>query len=235
MATDAFNRTIPPATGVTPDWRGMIEDFSASIYAPIPVANTTARTSLAAAIVSAGYTITSAHPLFVYRADAPAGWRTEYSEDGTNWSVLSSKEVLPDPVTTAANGSPTVAGNTIRDDAGGAAGSFAYTFDAVAGQKYNIFLSGALLNGDAGDIYTVQLRIAQGALPTGASTLVAATQERVGTTGSAGRQNVSIWGSWKCPTAGSYTVASLYARSSGTGTGTPISALAGRSIWASPA
>ena len=56
------------------------------------VANTTARTALVTSIGLVN--ITADNPLLVWRADAAAGSRLEYTTNGTTWNVLATSEYL---------------------------------------------------------------------------------------------------------------------------------------------
>ena len=106
MATDARKHTAP-AAGETPR-RQALNDLSLSIRDVIPVANTTARAQLITDLTNAGVGPSITNPVFVYRADAPLGFRTEITEDGTNWrphgGALRHAEMTgPTPTFTVAN------------------------------------------------------------------------------------------------------------------------------------
>ncbi|MDF2916000.1 MAG: hypothetical protein K0S70_217 [Microbacterium sp.] len=74
------------AYALTTDLRLMGE----SIRSLVPVASTSARDAVVAAMVTAGRPVTTANPIIVVRADAPAGAEVEISTDGTNWRTLGS-------------------------------------------------------------------------------------------------------------------------------------------------
>lgn len=84
MALDPFRREIPPEHGVTPDWRAMIENFSASITAPVVVSNVTDRAQLVSDLAAAGWAPSSARPLYVHRVDRPG---IEWTADGSTWAA----------------------------------------------------------------------------------------------------------------------------------------------------
>jgi hypothetical protein len=85
MAIDA-RKHVAPAAGETPR-RQVINDLSLSVRDPIPVANTTERAQLVTALTAVGQAPSATNPLFVYRADAPAGARLEMTQDGTTWQI----------------------------------------------------------------------------------------------------------------------------------------------------
>ncbi len=190
----------------------------------IPVPNVTVRSALAAASEP-----TLARPLYVHRSDADALGRLEVSTNGTTWRTYTATPSMPAPRTTAANGSATASGNLIRDDVLGA-----FTFSAVEGYVYRVAIDNVLINGGvAGDVYSVQLRIAPGAsAPGGSSPLVAATQVTTPLAGSSGRQSADLGGPWVCESSGTYSVAFFLMRALGTGPGTPVSAGMSRALYA---
>lgn len=63
------------------DMKGIADSLEGRII--VPVANTTARAALVAAV-----TPSVTEPLYVERQDAPAGQQVEYTTDGTNWITL---------------------------------------------------------------------------------------------------------------------------------------------------
>ncbi|EYR64278.1 hypothetical protein N866_13600 [Actinotalea ferrariae CF5-4] len=81
---DARKHTAP-AAGETPR-RQAINDLSMSIRDVIPVANTTERAQLVSDLTAAGAAPSTTNPVSVYRADAPAGARVEWTDDDTTWS-----------------------------------------------------------------------------------------------------------------------------------------------------
>lgn len=85
MATDVRAHTVPAATDHPS--RAALLALSLSTRDPIPVANTTARAALIVSLASAGITPTTANPVFVFRADAGAGFELEVTTDGTNWTT----------------------------------------------------------------------------------------------------------------------------------------------------
>jgi len=189
-----------------------------------PVRNVTERAALASAIGAS-----TLNPLYVHRSDADDIGRLEVSTNGTTWRTYTATPSMPAPRTTAANGSATASGNLIRDDVLGA-----FTFSAVEGYVYRVAIDNVLINGGvAGDVYSVQLRIAPGAsAPGGSSPLVAATQVTTPLAGSSGRQSADLGGPWVCENSGTYSVAFFLMRALGTGPGTPVSAGMSRALYA---
>lgn len=88
MATDPRGHTVP--AGDEPPARSAILDLSLSIRDPKPVANTTARAQHISDLAGAGITPSTSNPVFVFRADAPAGAQLEYTTDasGTTWHTV---------------------------------------------------------------------------------------------------------------------------------------------------
>lgn len=89
MATNDLGVTVPAGTDVF-DPQGDMVDLANSLRSRviIPVANTTARAALVAAI---DWTPSAAEPLRVSRADAVAGYRDEITYDGgTTWLTAGS-------------------------------------------------------------------------------------------------------------------------------------------------
>lgn len=85
---------------LTDDLRKMME----SATTIVPVANVTQRTALVAGLVAAGRPPTAADPVFVDRADAPAGANLERTTDGTNWRIYDSRASTRQWTTTPAVG-----------------------------------------------------------------------------------------------------------------------------------
>lgn len=83
MAVSARKHTVP-AGGETPR-RQAVNDLAASINDIVPVANATERTQLVTDLTAAGVGPSSARPLYVDRADAPAHSSIERTTDGTTW------------------------------------------------------------------------------------------------------------------------------------------------------
>lgn len=88
MALDPFRREIPPEHGVTPDWRAMIENFSASVGAIVTVTNDTDKAQLVSDMVAAGHAPSASRPLYVHRQDAANGLLLEYTTDGSTWTPV---------------------------------------------------------------------------------------------------------------------------------------------------
>ena len=63
--------------------RAALNAMVGSVNDIVPVANTTERAAVASAVGA-----TSTRPLYVFRADAQPGSEFEFTEDGTNWSVI---------------------------------------------------------------------------------------------------------------------------------------------------
>lgn len=86
MATNELGVTIP-AGGDVFDPQGDMVSLANSLKSRVvvPVANTTERDALAAAI---SWTPTAEEPLRVSRGDADPGRELEYTTDGTNWFAL---------------------------------------------------------------------------------------------------------------------------------------------------
>lgn len=228
-------RHTVPLPGEKPR-RAAFDALSLSINDIIAVSNVTDRAQLVAALTAAGAAPAPDRPLYVHRQDAIDAARLESTVDGTTWITHLAPPPLPAPKvapgtpgSTRNNGTPTAAGNLIRDDVLGA-----YTFTALAGYQYRIVCDGVLLNGSAvGDVFSIQLRIAAGTdAPGGSATAVAATQATIAVTGSAGRQPIDLGGPWTCPATGVYSAAFFMQLSQGTGFGTPVSAVANRSLYA---
>lgn len=77
-----------PAGGDNYDLTNDLRKMMESATTIVPVANIPARAALVAALVAAGRPPTTADPLYVDRADAPANRRLERSHDGTSWSPI---------------------------------------------------------------------------------------------------------------------------------------------------
>ena len=81
---------------LTADLRKMM----ASAQTIVPVTNLAARTALVAGLVADGRPPSAADPLYVDRADAPAGASLERTIDGTTWTIFPSSSpwvVIGDP------------------------------------------------------------------------------------------------------------------------------------------
>lgn len=72
----------------------------------VPVANTTERAAVAAAMLAAGRPVSATNPLVVMRADAAPGTQAEFSMDGTTWQKLGGERMIRGLtlVTTNSNG-----------------------------------------------------------------------------------------------------------------------------------
>jgi hypothetical protein len=66
-----------------------------SVRDPIPVASVTARGSLITTLTGLGITASTSNPIFVVRADAPAGRQLEWTFDGTNWAGDGGWQAVP--------------------------------------------------------------------------------------------------------------------------------------------
>lgn len=88
-STNARGHVIPSASDLSISRATIFQEFGESIRDVVPVANTTARTTLVSALTAAGETPSSTKPLYVYRQDAPGLHRIEYTADGTNWVTVS--------------------------------------------------------------------------------------------------------------------------------------------------
>lgn len=86
MATDARNHTVPAASGHPA--RADILSLALGIRDLIPVANTTARAAVITAMASAGVSVSTSNPVFVYRADARPDSAIEVTTDGTTWKTI---------------------------------------------------------------------------------------------------------------------------------------------------
>jgi hypothetical protein len=82
MAVSARKHIVPAAAETSR--RQAINDLAASVNDIIPVANATERAQLVADVVAAGHVWP--RPLYVDRADAPAGAKLERTTDGTTWA-----------------------------------------------------------------------------------------------------------------------------------------------------
>lgn len=85
MTRNVLGIEVPAGTDAFDPQNDMVE-LGASLEGRIiiPVANVAARTALATTLGP-----TPAEPLYVHRADAPAGLETEYSTNGTTWRSVS--------------------------------------------------------------------------------------------------------------------------------------------------
>lgn len=86
--TNARGHVIPTGTEASFNRNTIFSSFGNSIRDIVPVANTTARTSLVTALTNAGQGPSATRPLVVYRNDAPGLHRHEYTTDGTVWLPL---------------------------------------------------------------------------------------------------------------------------------------------------
>jgi hypothetical protein len=86
MATDARGHYVPAASD-HPSRDAWVLKVALSIKDPIPVTNTTTRAALITTLgaLSPAITASTSNPIFVFRADAPAGRQVEFTVDGTNW------------------------------------------------------------------------------------------------------------------------------------------------------
>jgi len=93
MATTASGITIPGAspttTAATPLqdlWNNLGKSLNGRII--VPVTSISARSALVASLTSEGYVVSAANPIYVHRADAPAGFRLEVCDDASSWTAV---------------------------------------------------------------------------------------------------------------------------------------------------
>lgn len=89
MSTDV-KKHLSIAAGETPSRAGLAA-MILSARDPIPVANTTERAQLVAALSTAGFAASASQPITVLRADAPGLHRVETTVDGNAWSPASAR------------------------------------------------------------------------------------------------------------------------------------------------
>ncbi len=106
MAADARTHVVPAATDHPS--RAELLALSLSIRDLTVVANTTARTTYASAMSTAGQGASTSNPLFVYRTDSGT---VELSVDGTNWTVLPDRTDATYVPVWASTGTAPVLGN----------------------------------------------------------------------------------------------------------------------------
>lgn len=117
MAADARSHVVPAATDHPA--RATLLNLSLSIRDLTVVANTTARTALVSALASAGQTVSTSNPIFIYRTDSGT---IELSVDGTNWTVVPDRlDAIYTPVwgstgTAPGLGNGTLVGDYSQDD-----------------------------------------------------------------------------------------------------------------------
>lgn len=118
MATDAKKHTTLGA-GETPS-RAALAAAILSIRDVIPVANTTERAVVAAAIAATALgAITADNPVVVIRADAPTYAALEYTVDGTNWYAVSGySETAVGSITPTAGAGVTLSNNALYKRSG---------------------------------------------------------------------------------------------------------------------
>ncbi|MDA8440542.1 MAG: hypothetical protein M0Z51_17010 [Propionibacterium sp.] len=104
MATDLRGHTVPANTGHPA--RSDVTNLGLSVRDPIPVPNATARSALIVSLGSVGITASTSNPIYVFRADAPAGRELEYTVNGTTWTAIPAGPYLmyTTTATTAADG-----------------------------------------------------------------------------------------------------------------------------------
>lgn len=83
--TDAKKHVMPSGNEKSFNRLTLFEAFGNSIHDIVPVANTTERAQLVAALTSKAVGPSATNPLFVFRADARGLHRIEYTTDGTLW------------------------------------------------------------------------------------------------------------------------------------------------------
>jgi hypothetical protein len=93
MASTASGVTIPgtdpsstPATPIQDHWNNLGKSLNGRIV--VPVASTTARAALVAALAAEGFTPSAANPLYDHRSDATAGNELEVTTDGATWRTI---------------------------------------------------------------------------------------------------------------------------------------------------
>lgn len=89
MGLDNVGHYVPASTDAPA--RSAFDKFSRSLRDPFPVATTTARTALLAALAAASPAVvpSTSSPIFFHQADLPKGYRTVYTVDGSNFIALS--------------------------------------------------------------------------------------------------------------------------------------------------
>ncbi len=109
MGLDATGHYVPASTDAPA--RSAFDKLSLSLRDPFPVADTAARTALLATLAAASPAVvpSASSPIFFYQEDLPAGYRTVYTVDGSNFISLSGAFVWADAAartaaTTMANG-----------------------------------------------------------------------------------------------------------------------------------
>lgn len=109
MVTTALGLNVPAGTDPF-DPQVDIGDLATSLEGRVivPVANVAARTALVAAV-----TPSVAEPLYVFRADAPAGLQLEMTTDGTAWAAMTQGPFMP-YAATLVGFSPGTAGGAVN-------------------------------------------------------------------------------------------------------------------------
>lgn len=89
--TNARKHAIPSPGDTSVSRATIFEAFANSIRDVVPVANTTERAQLVAALTAVGQGPTTSNPVYVFRADAPGMDRIECSTDGSVWIPASGR------------------------------------------------------------------------------------------------------------------------------------------------
>lgn len=124
MGLDATGHYVPASTDAPA--RSAFDKLSRSLRDPLPVANTAARTALLATLAAASPAVvpSTSSPIFFYQQDLPAGYRTVYTVDGSNFISLSGVFVW-------ANAAGRTAATTM------VAGDFGYQVDTKIKYRYS--------------------------------------------------------------------------------------------------
>lgn len=96
MGLDATGHYVPASTDAPA--RSAFDKLSRSLRDPFPVADTAARTALLVALAAASPAVapSTSSPIFFHQANLPAGYRTIYTVDGSNFISLSGAFVWAD-------------------------------------------------------------------------------------------------------------------------------------------
>jgi hypothetical protein len=91
----------------------------------------------------------------------------------------------------------------------------------ISGRTYTVKMNGLVGNGNAGDIYFVRIRADTGTVTT-SSPIVAENTWHCSTSGTGGRQGISLEHTWKPSSSGTYNFSFWAVRSVGSGVFTPL-------------
>jgi hypothetical protein len=151
--------------------------------------------------------LTAYDGLQVYRLDT----HTVETYNGTAWAGLPGG-TMGTPTSSSTNGTSTSGATETRDAVLGN-----YTFTAVAGRRYRVFVDGLVVApGTVGDLIGARVRNGGASTPTAASTLVASTQVVMTSAG----LGVTLANTF-VPGAGTVTLSLFLVRASGTGIAQP--------------